>query len=224
MTGRGKGGHHKYGCPQNYYRDACPNKLKERADWLEDHLLSELQRAVLQPEIVDYAIQEFERQLTVSLSGLSDQISRMRQRREQIQHELRRLIETVSAGGHSGALVEAINSREQELGEIRQGLFTAEPDAVSAHVAKIRRFVSERLGDIRCLLNADVQRAKAELAKHVAGIRMLPQGQGKKGYYIAEGEWNLLGGYTEGDGDHGSTEKRVWVVAGEGFEPSTFGL
>ncbi|MGO9256330.1 MAG: recombinase family protein [Bryobacteraceae bacterium] len=224
VTGRGKSGHHKYGCPQNYYRDACPNKLKERADWLEDHLLSELQRAVLQPEIVDYAIHEFERQLTVSLSGLSDQISRMRQRREQIQQELRRLVETVAACGHSGTLVEAINSREQEISEITQRLLTAHPDSVSGHVAKIRRFVSERLGDIRHLLNADVQRAKAELAKHVAGIQMLPQGQGKKGYYIAEGEWNLLGGYAEGDGSQGGTEKRVRVVAGEGFEPSTFGL
>ncbi len=123
----------------------------------------------------------------------------------------------MSSCGHSATIVEAINSRERELGEITQRLFAAQPDSVSGHVADVRRFVSERLGDIRQLLYADVPRARAELTKHVSGIRMLPQPQGKKGYYIATGEWNLLGGYQD-------REKRVRMVAGEGFEPSTFGL
>ena len=78
--------------------------------------------------------------------------------------------------------------------------------------------------ETRELLYADVQKAKAELAKHVSEIRMLPQPQGKKGYYIATGEWNLSGGYAEGVCLQGGAEKRVRMVAGEGFEPSTFGL
>ncbi len=45
------------------------------------------------------------------------------------------------------------------------------------------------------LLNADVQRAKEELAKHVTGIEMVPQPKGREGHYVAVGEWNLLGGY-----------------------------
>lgn len=44
------------------------------------------------------------------------------------------------------------------------------------------------LGDIRRLLKVDVQKAKAELEKHVTGIRMVPQMEGKKGHYVAEGE------------------------------------
>jgi hypothetical protein len=224
VTGRGKGGHQKYGCPQNFYRDACPNKLKERADWLEDRLLSELQGAVLRPEIIDYAIREFDRQLTASLSELSGQVARMRQRREQIQQELNRLVEAVAACGHSTSLAEAIKNREQELGEITQRLFNAQPASVSAHVTEIRRFVSERLGDIRSLLNADVQRARAELAKHVGSIQMQPQAEGKKGHYVAVGEWNLLGGFAGEFGNQVSAEKRVRMVAGGGFEPPTFGL
>jgi DNA invertase Pin-like site-specific DNA recombinase len=224
VTGRGKCGHQKYGCPQNFYRDACPNKLKERADWLEDRLLSELQRAILQPEIIDYAIQEFERQLTASLSELSGQVARIRARREQVQQELRRLVEAIATCGHSTALAEAIQIRERELGDITQRLFNDHPDSVSTHVSKVRRFVSERLGDIRGLLNADVQRAKAELAKHVTQIEMQPRAEGKKGHYVAVGEWNLLGGYPEALGNQENAEKRVRMVAGGGFEPPTFGL
>lgn len=39
VTGRTKGAHPKYGCPQNFYSSACTNGVKERADWLEDRLL-----------------------------------------------------------------------------------------------------------------------------------------------------------------------------------------
>jgi hypothetical protein len=165
------------------------------------------------------SVQEFERQLTASFAELSGRVvARMRRRREQLQQELQRLVETVAKCGHSAALVEAINKREQELADIAQRLFTSQPDSVSAHVSGIRQFVSERLGDIRGLLNADVQKAKAELAKHVSGIRMVPQTNGKKGHYVAIGEWNLLGGYAEMPGNQGGTEKRVRMVAGACFE------
>jgi hypothetical protein len=217
VTGRGKGSNHRYGCPQNFYRAACPNKLKERADWLEERLLSELQRAVVQPEVVDYALQEFERQLAAALSEVSGQIGRMRQRRQQLQTELRRLIETAAVCEHSAALVEAINSREEELGDIARRLITSQPNSVSEHVSKIRFFVSERLGNIREMLRADVPRARVELAKHISEIRMLPQPHGKKGHYIATGEWNLLGGLAEEVNLENELEKRVWMVAGAYF-------
>ena len=223
VTGRGKRGHPSYGCPQNFYRGACANQLKERADRLEDRLLSELQRAVIQPDAVDYALQEFERQLAASLSKLSNETSHMRQRSEQIQQELRNLVGTVASCGPSPALVEAINEREQELQAIARRLLTSEAGSVSTQVTRMRQFVTERLGDIRQLLYADVRRAKAELAKHLSGIQMQPQRSGKKGHYIAAGEWNLLGGFSEGPALCPS-EMRVRMVAGGGFEPPTFGL
>jgi hypothetical protein len=78
VSGRGKHNHPRYGCPQNFNRGACSNNVKERADFLEEHLFGQLQNAVLQPEAVQYAVQEFERQLQSSLSGLDNKIGRMR--------------------------------------------------------------------------------------------------------------------------------------------------
>jgi hypothetical protein len=109
--------------------------------------------------------------------------------------------------------------------QITQRLLTPEPNSISGYAAKIRPFVLERLGNIRQLLNADVQRAKFELAKHVSRIRMVPEGPAKNGHYVAVGEWNLLGGLAEGLGwNPEATEKRVRNIAGGGFEPATFGL
>jgi hypothetical protein len=66
--------------------------------------------------------------LTVLLSQLSVQVARIRQRREQLQKELGRLVETVALCGHTPALVEAISRRERELDEIAQRLLSAEQD------------------------------------------------------------------------------------------------
>jgi hypothetical protein len=79
--------------------------------------------------------------------------------------------------------------------------------------ANLRDFVVGRLRDLVGLLRSDVMRARAELAKHVREIRMVPaKDTNNQESYFAEGEWNMLGGFD------------FALVAGEGFEPSTFGL
>ena len=47
----------------------------------------------------------------------------------------------------------------------------------------------------RALLHRDIPAARAELTKHVREIRMSPKQVGGARFYVAEGEWNLLGGY-----------------------------
>ncbi len=128
----------------------------------------------------------------------------------------------IAACHHAPTVVEAINCRQKELDEINRRLLGTEPDSVSAEIGRIRQFVARQLGDIRKLLKVDTQKAKAELGKHVTSIKMVPQVEGKKGFYVAEGEWDLLGGYGE-EAAH-SDEGRIRMVAGVGFEPTTFGL
>jgi len=65
----------------------------------------------------------------------------MRQRSEQIQQELRNLVGTVASCGHSPALIEAINEREQELQAIARRPLTSEPDSVSSQVTRTRHFL-----------------------------------------------------------------------------------
>ena len=222
VSGLGKQNHPRYGCPQNYNRGACSNNLKERADFLEERLFSDLQSAVLQPKAIAFAVQEFERQLASSLAGLNTSIGRLRQRSEEIKAEIEAAVSNLIACKNNPTLVGVINRRQKELDEIRQQLLNTEPDLISTETARIRQFVTGQLGDIRQLLKVDVQRAKAQLAKHVGEIRMLPQLEGKRSYYIAEGAWNLLGGYGTESRNRFPTQFRM--VAGEGFEPPTFGL
>jgi hypothetical protein len=149
VCGRGKNGHHRYGCPQNFNRGACTNGLRQRADEIEKILFEQLQRQVLRPDVIEYAIQRFQDQLESSLAGLDSKLGRMRHRTEQLQHEIRNLASTAALCGPTPALVIEITTRQQELDHITRQLLSTEPDSVSTEVGRIRRFVTTQLGDIR---------------------------------------------------------------------------
>ena len=81
VVGAGKGRQARYGCPHNSIRGACSNNLREREDWIAERLLSDLQTNVLRPEVIDFAIEEFGRQLRARVSMLSGQLSVDRERK-----------------------------------------------------------------------------------------------------------------------------------------------
>jgi len=56
----------------------------------------------------------------------------------------------------------------------------------------------------------DRTKAKLELRKHLSAIRMEPQPVDGKGYYVAEGAWDLLAGFDSGPGKDG--EARLLVA------------
>jgi site-specific DNA recombinase len=226
VAGGRKDQYRKYGCSQHWYRGACSNNLLERQEWLEKRLLADLQAEVLRPEAVDYTIAQFGEQLKVALGKLSGELSDMRDRKQKVEVELRRLTETAAQTGPSAFLVQAINQREQELRQITDKLLASGPESVDARLGEIRLFVANRLRDIRQLLSntefADSTEIRAELRKHVSEIRLTPHEGHPRGHYVAEGRWDLLG-RDEGPA-HNSAPVSIRMVAGVGFEPTTSGL
>src|SRR5947207_13354854 len=91
----------------------------------------------------------------------------MREQKEKLESELRRLTSAIAEQGHSSFLLAAIAEREGKLREITDRLLSGGVGSVEAQVADIRRFVAERLSDLRKLLYRDVALARAELGKHV---------------------------------------------------------
>ena len=214
VSGRNGDRYPRYGCPQNFYRGTCNNALKERQDTLENRLLSELQTQVLNPEAIDFALEEFGRQLRSALGNVSADLARMRQQKAKLEGEIANLTAAIAEAGHSKALLSAVAQREAQLEEITTRVLSVGKGSIEADLAEIRRFVTEQLADVRTLLQKDVAQARAELGKHITEITMEPDTT--NGHYTASGEWNLLGGNPKNG--------CVRYVAGAGFEPATFGL
>jgi hypothetical protein len=95
------------------------------------------------------------------------------------------------------AIVAAINEREAELDQISSRKLESSSDFFRTKLRDAREFVISRLGDLRTLLSGDVARAKAELLKHVQRIDLTPVLAAGERFYLAEGEWDLLGGFCD---------------------------
>ena len=225
VTGCGSYGHYpSYGCSQHFNRGACSNAVLIRRDWAEERLLDDLQNQVLKREAIDYVLEEFGKRLKDAFSKLSGQLAEMRERKQKLEGELKRLAATAAETGPSAFLVAAIHEREQQLREITDQLLAGGTDSVDSHLSNIRRFVTQRLGDLRGLLAGQPAEARRELLKHVSEIRMVPQEGIGNPHYVAEGKWNLLGNEKDSFSYLNSAPTQIRMVAGAGFEPTTFGL
>src|SRR3989441_5593214 len=119
VTGRRRR-HAMYGCPQHFYRGACANGLRIRQEYLERQLLSELQAAVLRAEVLDYTLQEFQRQLEAARVYAAQDQERAQERKKTLEEQLQRLTGAVAESGHSSFLLQAIAEREGELAEVER--------------------------------------------------------------------------------------------------------
>ena len=210
VTGN-KGRHRRYGCSQHYYRGTCPNAMTERQEWLEQRLVRELQDQVLKPEAIDFALEEFGRQLRGELGKLSGDLGKMRARKVELEAELRRYAEAVGAGGDMPAIIQAMKARQGELDSIVERLLSTNPDSIEARLTDIRRFVTNRISDLRELLSKDVLLARTELLKHIQAIRMVPRTEADDPHYEAAGEWSLVG---TADGSGPGTRPSNWDGCG----------
>jgi hypothetical protein len=80
-----------------------------------------------------------------------------------------------------------------ELQAITGQLLSASPDSVESRIEEIRKFVARRLNNILDVLRKDTGLARAEILKHTREIKMTPQPATDMPYYVAEGNWDLIG-------------------------------
>ena len=63
ISGRGRRGYVRYGCPSHRYRGVCDNRLTIRQDRLEEQLLAEIEGRILTPEMIAYTLERFAEEL-----------------------------------------------------------------------------------------------------------------------------------------------------------------
>jgi site-specific DNA recombinase len=225
ICGHGKKNYRRYGCSRNFNRGTCSNNLRERQDRIETQLLEGLQKMVLHPDVVDYTLRRFEQDLGRHLQAARGRLDQIRERRRKLESELRNLTATAAQTGPSAFLVGEIASRERELRDVTDQLVDGGPASEQETIEELRRFVRSQLADIRQVLNAEVEQARAEIARHAPRIEMrrVTPPSGRR-HYIAAGEWNLLGtALDKGRAPHllGGGAR---MVAGGRFELTSFGL
>jgi site-specific DNA recombinase len=227
LTGRGKSHRDaKYGCPHHMNRGVCSNDLLYSRNDIERHLLSGLQDCLLDDSAVEYVMAEVAKALDAAKTDQPEQMAQLRKSQAGLEKEMENLADAIGKSGGSAFLMKTLQMKETELSSVTARLARYSPRVLGVGDRKwLKDRVLEGIGNLTELLSADPFLAKAELRTHVESIRMTPAEESGKRFYVAEGEWNLLGNGSVRSGqpvDVGDLHFRM--VAGVGFEPTTFGL
>jgi hypothetical protein len=144
-------------------------------------LLKGLSESVLKTEVVDYAVAKMEEALSAQYAGLDAELARMRQRKQELDLELKRLTDSIAQGQQSQSIIKAIGEREKELRVITDKptispelYLEPAPGSLRAKLEELREFAVSRLSRIRELLARpeNVQEAHEALAERVGQLTL----------------------------------------------------
>ena len=214
ISGRGKRGYVRYGCPSHRYRGVCHNVLTIRQDRLEGQLLAALEQRLVNPQIIEYTLTRFLEELQKRLVEIQRQaagVEELRRERRQLQKQVQRLTNAIADAGHSPALLCRLGEVEARIAEIERHIEACKSMDVTTTREEVRDFVYNKLMQLRVLLDGDVTRAKAALSRHIRQLTLTPKQTPSGPIYEVSGGLNLL--YREDD--------VMPVVARDGIEPPT---
>jgi site-specific DNA recombinase len=213
ISGRGKRGYVKYGCPSHRYRGVCDNAVTIRQDRLEEQLLAALEQCLTNPEIIEYTLSRFQEELRKRLTDIERQatgLAEIRHERRQLQNQIERLTDAIVAAGHSPALLSKLGEAEAKIAELDRRIEECKPIDIATTVDEMRDFVSRNLINLKGLLNQNASKAKTAFARHIGQLILNPKQTPSGPVYEVTGGLNLLAG-----------EDVMQVVARDGIEPPT---
>jgi hypothetical protein len=122
VSGNGRRGYVKYGCPSHRYRGVCENAMMIRRDRLEEQLLTGLEERVLKPEMIDYAFERFQGEVQRRLKELREAannaetgVRAVQKKRQELKGRAANIAEAIAAIGHSPSLLAQLAVIESEI-------------------------------------------------------------------------------------------------------------
>ena len=214
ISGQGKRGYAKYGCPSHRYRGVCSNALTIRRERLEDQLLAALEHRILNSQLIEYTLQRFEEALRKRLNEIDRGTPGDREQRhlrEQLQAKAQRLADAVAEAGHSPTLLANLRAIEAQIAEIDRQTTLSKPKDLPAVLNQARQFVYATVLRLKELFRGEATALKPVLAQHIGQLTLIPKQTPQGAVYEVSGGMELL-----------PTNKDVMqVVAKDGVEPPT---
>ena len=194
VSGRWRTEAQQYGCSMYCQRGetVCSNRLTIRRDELEAQLLRGLQEKVLQEDTIDYIVARLASEVMRRFEAPDDEVAGARVRKQELEREIKHLVDAIVNGEESKALASAIAERERELQAVTNKLIKPHPKSIQVRLDELRSFALSRLADLRGLLSTknNVHEARASLAECVGKVTLIPDDSGG---YVAKGGIDFVG-------------------------------
>ena len=217
---------HHYGCSNARNRGTCDNLLTVRRDVLEASVLSGLKTHLMTPELAKEFAAEYHRELNRLNAARDEDYVRRKEELDRVERQIRAIIDAIKDGLRTPGMKEelfALEGRKQKLvAEVKH----AQPPSPRLH-PKLADLYRQRVEHLHEELNRPELRAEAAEALRalIDEVRLIPE----RGELAIEIRGDLAGILAlSADRKKPVTAGRdglqATLVAGVGFEPTTFRL
>jgi len=149
---------------------------------------------MLREEFIDYVICGLQEELRQRREALESGLKELRDEKQRMEAELRRLVETIAAGSGSPTVMAAITEREAKLREIMNQAIEPGPGSLQEKLDKLRTFAVSLLTRLRELLvnPKAIHEARALLAEQIEKFTLERVEENGKVSFKANGNINFF--------------------------------
>lgn len=229
VIGGGEANRRYYAC-SNSRRGRCKNQKRVLARVVKARLLEAIKDRLISRDGIAYVRKRIAEHLGEVARNREAEIRELRQRLARIDKRIANLVDVLASGERSDAISKALQDMEAHRGMELKHIDALNEVAMQPIRLPTPDEVMGRVLDIEALMDHDPIAAREELRRYFDGgkIRLEVNADGQ---YVAR--WALLplvllaDTYKNAPGVSGggaSSSQATFVVAGAGFEPTTFGL
>ena len=221
----------RYGCANRRSAGTCSNaRTIDRHD-LERRVLTGLQTRLMAPELVTVFVDEFMRALKEEQEQSCRQRDDAEQKRHIVQKKIDGLMKAIEDGLYSPSMKERLLALEAERDALDKQAAGAEPHPVSIH-PNVGQIYQRKVRDLVGALNDRSIRAQAaeKLRGLIERLVLIPREDDEGLAIEIHGDLATLLAFSEETTANAKTRRMggslacISVVAGVGFEPTTFRL
>ena len=216
-----------YGCSTARNKGTCDNMLTIRRDIVEETVLSGLKDRMMQPDAYKEFVSEFNRELNRLGASEDQERTRLAADLSHIDRNLTRLIDAIKSGVPGSTVKDEISTLELRKTELKNKLEVVPAPQPRLH-PRLADVYRDKVANLVEALNA--QDTVADAAEAIRGlidaVRLVPEeGELKIEIYGELAALITLGQEHKRKHPRGDTSGvQITLVAGVGFEPTTFRL
>ena len=216
-----------FGCATARNKGTCNNRVNVRRDAIEKIVLDGLKQRLMDPELFREFVGEFAREFNRIRAAEGNEAERSKSELAAIERRLRKIVDAIADGAPARTLKDELLTLEARQDELRALLARPEPDRTLVHpgLAEIYR---RKVAALHEALEDEATRDEAmePIRSLIEAIVLVPDQDSLK--IEIRGDLAAILAYGEGRKKPGRTDRalaeQIKMVAGVGFEPTTFRL
>jgi len=162
---------------------------------VEEKLLTGLQEKVLREEFIDYVICGLQEELRQRHDSFGSGLKALREEKNRIESELKRLVETIAVGNGSPTVMSAIVEREARIREITNQVIEPGPESLEEKLDVNCGLIRQQLAQTgqTCDRESPQLEARALLAEQIGKSTLEQVVEGGKFSFRANGQIDFFG-------------------------------